>query len=957
MNKYLKYTLFFLALTILSCTEKFQVSDIPNLVVPSIKEYYFQVDPRDLYFAADGSTNDYYQRTTIYVTSSGAWEFKDIPEWVLISKTQGVAGSSSVPVSAAENMSFNSRMATFEITHPKNEDGWSAYYVMTASQNAASPYIKTSTTNLSFNGESSTQSVDISSNVPFKIKEDYGYEEISWFSCSINADSTEISIKVEPNASSSSRNGRVYLTYSGAGGSTEETIYIYQVKANINITSSTELDVPAGKSTAIVEFSAEADWMATTDSDFIQFIYNGSTVDTVHGTAGNNCTFAIDIAPNPNTYTRDGQVYITIVDGKSNGNSQSIRISQEGINLHIDNYNLEFNTSMQESQTVNIESNSDWTATIEDAEDDWIQISPQSGSGNGTITITANDNPSSSRRSGYVKVVCHNTYKSISVYQSGKAIELITPSSGSITFGASSANDNITFSTNGKWSAQSNVEWITVSSANGEPGNSITLPISIAFNKDSVYRSGKVTISAGEVNKSINIYQETRDIIYSNGTIEMGPNADTASVIFRTNKSWKAKITTQAEWITISPGSGSAEAATIKDYEIKAIVTDNKGDEPREATLEISSTDNSDKNEIVIKQYNSSITVNTDSLAIGPAAQQKDIYIRSNTPWTANVEESAKGWLSVSPEQGGTNSSSMNGEYVSAKVTENTENIDKSGDIIITTSKEVKIVHVTQSRRYFEISSNAALDFTANGGTCIVSVTKATDNWEVIADVDWISCSPSSGSGKRDIHITAKTNNSRNGRKGTVTIQNNYGNSYKIELTQKGRDIAVNENGIELFAKGGEINTTIQADGEFTITTNDTWYEVSRKQGTNTLIFNLPENETGVARTGSVVVTLTGQPADEEVLTKTIKVTQHPYMNNIDLSDYIGKEMGQKVVLGDGFKIVITTYTSDKNYNKQDGSVDTSVNGYDKDKGKDKNGNGNVTINGYGDDKNWNTQQ
>ena len=83
-------------------------------------------------------------------------------------------------------------------------------------------------------------------------------------------------------------------------------------------------------------------------------------------------------------------------------------------------------------------------------------------------------------------------------------------------------------------------------------------------------------------------------------------------------------------------------------------------------------------------------------------------------------------------------------------------------------------------------------------------------------------------------------------------------------------------------------------------------------------------------------------------------VKQHPYTNKIDIDGFEGADKDVKHVSGKGFSIKITTYTTDKDYNKQDSSINPGIGGYGDDKGKDKNGNGSINIGGYGDDKNWN---
>ena len=82
---------------------------------------------------------------------------------------------------------------------------------------------------------------------------------------------------------------------------------------------------------------------------------------------------------------------------------------------YVDLGNLSY---MARTYTVEVTSNRAWTAEVDDSVFPGLTVSPMSGSGNGTVTITVPENPDGWGRSGEVRIrVNDRNETSIYVYQ------------------------------------------------------------------------------------------------------------------------------------------------------------------------------------------------------------------------------------------------------------------------------------------------------------------------------------------------------------------------------------------------------------------------------------------------------------------------------------------------------------------------------------------------------------
>ncbi|MFA7492381.1 MAG: BACON domain-containing carbohydrate-binding protein [Proteiniphilum sp.] len=229
---------------------------------------------------------------------------------------------------------------------------------------------------------------------------------------------------------------------------------------------------------------------------------------------------------------------------------------------------LEF-SSDADSKKLNIASNGEWKITKTGTSTDWLTVSPESGQLNGTITLTAAKNSTTSNRDVVLvfSLGDKSSFLSYTVSQLafGPALsvtpvepEIVTEAGGNVTFTITTNADEWQYEVEGE------PEWVTEESKNA---SSLTL----ALGKNvSAERSAKVTFklkdyptvtqvvtivqSAFEPTLSVTPAQpETVPVAGGDLTFTIATNAD----------QWQYEITGNPEWVTEKSKNGTSLTLTL----------------------------------------------------------------------------------------------------------------------------------------------------------------------------------------------------------------------------------------------------------------------------------------------------------------------------------------------------------------------------------------------------------
>jgi len=350
----------------------------------------------------------------------------------------------------------------------------------------------------------------------------------------------------------------------------------------------------------------------------------------------------ITVSASANTPSSERRATITLFMGYDY-DTLSVQVVQprEAI-LTTSTSNLSVAATEGSSATFNVSSNISWTAASNQM---WLSVNPANGTGDGTVTVTAEANPTTSNRIATLTVTGNGvSSQTITVTQrAGSATLSISPEVLNVSSAnGSTASFSITSNTN--WTVSSGESWLTVNPVSGN--NSNTILVTAEENLATSERSAIVTISAnGAASQTVTVTQIAGEatLSVSNTELTIGPEEGShVSFSVFSNVSWN--ISSDQTWITADMPGGTGDG-TITLTAIK-----NETINERTATITVSANAATPQN-ISVKQEAGSVilTVSPDNLNYENDGGTSVITVVSNTAWTVSADQP---WLSVIPEAG-----------------------------------------------------------------------------------------------------------------------------------------------------------------------------------------------------------------------------------------------------------------------------------------------------------------
>jgi len=210
--------------------------------------------------------------------------------------------------------------------------------------------------------------------------------------------------------------------------------------------------------------------------------------------------------------------------------------------------------------TINVSSNLAWTATESSS---WFSISPLSGSNNGTITVTYNQNTTTSARSGSIIISAPGVPNVIITVNQAGATLAVMPASRSVTAPAGATTFSV--ASNALWTVSESVSWLSVTPMSGTANG--TLTVNYNQNTSLTPRSGQITVSSsGLPNVVVTVNQAgagaTLTVTPANRNVAPAPGATTFTV--SSNTSWT--VSESVAWFYVSPMSGSGNKTLSVSY-------------------------------------------------------------------------------------------------------------------------------------------------------------------------------------------------------------------------------------------------------------------------------------------------------------------------------------------------------------------------------------------------------
>lgn len=205
-----------------------------------------------------------------------------------------------------------------------------------------------------------------------------------------------------------------------------------------------------------------------------------------------------------------------------------------------------------------------WTVT---QADEWLSVSQSSGdAGTYNIFITAKELTTADDRRGFIELAMGNMKHMLTVNQSRKTIELSLSTTGVAlnVLGKDSegAIPTVHLTANNDWTIETDCDWLKATPAEGPLGEA-DITIEAAVNKTGAQRTGKVSVKAMDMTRSITVVQDWQAFTADkNVTDILLPATDaTYTVNLGCIEAWK--VTAKPAWLTVTPDNGPAGTTQV----------------------------------------------------------------------------------------------------------------------------------------------------------------------------------------------------------------------------------------------------------------------------------------------------------------------------------------------------------------------------------------------------------
>jgi len=517
---------------------------------------------------------------------------------------------------------------------------------------------------------------------------------------------------------------------------------------------------------------------------------------------------------NPTTTARESTLTI-----KSDINEKEvpIKVIQAGdawITADREQVNLSGN-----SQNVSISSNATWTAT---SNTDWCIISPNYGTGNGTIAVSATPNTTGAFRNAVITVSTQDN-KAKTEINAVQPASSLSVSRNNISFSAPATQNTFTVSSNASWTVSSDKDWCVVFVNNN------TVTVAVTTNLTGLDRNATVTVEVSEELKAtVNITQAKPTLSVSNSNISLAGTQSQSSFNVTSNIStWT--VSSDQTWCTV----------VRNNNQITVSATENLSGTARTATVKVALSEQH-YTEVSVTQAIPTLSVSSSDISLA-GNQSSDFFTVSsnNSLWTVSSNQT---WCTVVRDN----------NRVNITATENLSGATRTATLRVALSEQhYTTVTITQALPTLSVSSSN-ISLSGNQSSETFTVTSNISTWTVSSNQTWCTVVRNNN----QVNISVTENLSGAARTATVRVTLSEQHYLNATVTQAMPTLSVSVSELT-FPKTPTNNGTITVTSDvssWNVLSNQSWCTVS-KSGNNVIV-STSQNTTGVVRQATITISL-----------------------------------------------------------------------------------------------------
>jgi hypothetical protein len=241
-----------------------------------------------------------------------------------------------------------------------------------------------------------------------------------------------------------------------------------------------------------------------------------------------------------------------------------------------------------------------------------------------------------------------------------------------------------------------------------------------------------------------------------------------------------------------------------------------------------------------------------DSIVFSWTENQAIIEVDANNDvWTVSAMEDLSAWCTVNKHDG----------VIEINCSLNNSDGPRKGRLVIETPDGSQVVWIVQSAIEMDLGTDDpvpdALNFSASAGTAQIYVkTDSRIQWTATATADWITISPSEGTGNGTINVSVTGNEEGPVRTGTIRVQA-YDYVREINVFQNGKYMNVTSPVLSFSSNSGEITLSLSSNDGWTASADCDWLVLSETQGNDdcNILLSVKDNNSSLNRSGTITIT------------------------------------------------------------------------------------------------------
>lgn len=411
---------------------------------------------------------------------------------------------------------------------------------------------------------------------------------------------------------------------------------------------------------------------------------------------------SITITPNednPSTTERQASVNLK---SKVYDLTTSIQVTQAGTFLTSNTKSIEFPLDGG-SESVSFDTNAKWTIT---GLPDWIACDTKSGNaGQNTLTFTTQKNTKDKVKSDKIVISAANKATSLSIDVTQTDLQLKVNKT-SLTFTPKEGEEKVNVTANSVWTATSDKTWCIVTPASSSSNGTLTIKVLANTGKDE--RSAKITLTSGEVKRTIDVKQEAEPLLDTKEIgFSFGSTGGTAIINISSNVTWT--ITCNEKWVHLNESTNNSSTYNGKgDAIVKIYVDENKEAVDRNSVLTLKS--GTITKSITIAQEGLFDVTSSLSFTADGSNQKITITAVSTREWRI-TRKNTDTWVHLNTSTNTSNTyDGKGGKSVTIYVDKNTGTSARSCELTVTSGKITKTVKVTQAVKPVEMDLKEMLE-------------------------------------------------------------------------------------------------------------------------------------------------------------------------------------------------------------------------------------------------------